>query len=303
MPKAKKHSYKVLLGTFVFFIVLLFGGTLLLPYLAGLRTVHISASASMAMEPWMSLVPSTADTVDFANISYAVADGLNTSAGVPFLNIYQTNQKLTFDNVTYLFSYGIPASNPNNNETGVDVYVTPASVYASIESALAASTNLHRDTYKKVTIFTILNEVSPTDLEAASMALYGGNIYYRQGTSSPVQEIEAALDVAMNSPTSLFANRTVQLTVYAVAGNTTNYMALHYFAYTSEIPKSDFAAKSIVGAADNYTAVYAFGFNNTSLATSNSQFVTSTYQHGLQLLLSGQLCGCQGPGIPRGALH
>jgi hypothetical protein len=97
--------------------------------------------------------------------------------------------------------------------------------------------------------------------------------------------VKAGLDVVLNHETSLFTNRTVQLSVYAVAGNSTDYLALHYVGYGAEISGSNYAAKAINGTSADFQALYAFGFNSSSLASSKSNLVTSTYQHGLDYYL------------------
>jgi hypothetical protein len=288
MPKERrrrKHTYKVLLGTFVVFTAVLFGGTLALPYLLGLRTLHIPASASIDFQPWMELVPSTADTLDFTNVSYAISQGYNTSVESPILDIYQAGQALTFANITYLFSYGIPATNPNSNETGVDIFKVPDGVYNSLQSAINASSIAGRQTYRSQTIYQVLNNVSAGNLVSARIAFYNGSIFYTQGTADLNGQIDAGLDVALDHATSLFSNRTVQLSVYAVAGNGTDYMALHYIGYSAEIPGANYAAKAIVGSTNNYSAVYAFGFNSSAQANSKAKFVTTTYQNGLDYYL------------------
>jgi hypothetical protein len=287
MPMARRRgrNYKVMLGSFVFFAALLFGASLALPYLTGLRVEHIPASASIEFQPWMALVPSTADTVDFANVSWALAEGLNSSTENTLLNIFQTGQTLTLTNTTYLVSYGIPNSNPNNNETGVDIFRPQDDVYSSLQSAIDASSLVGRQVYRAVTIYYVVNNVTAGDLETARMAFYDGFIIYSQGTSDPTSQVRAGLDVALNHATSLFTNRTVQLSVYAVAGNSTNYLALHYLGYGAEISGSNFAAKAISGTSNNFEALYAFGFNTSSLASSNADLVTSTYLHGLDYYL------------------
>jgi len=287
MPKAKRRgrSYGVLLGSFVFFAALLFGTSLALPYLTGLRVEHIPASASIMFQPWMDLVPSTADAVDFTNVSWALAEGLNVSASSPILNIYQTGQTLTFANTTYLVSYAIPNSNPKNNETGVDIFKPSEGAYASLQSTINASSIVGRQDYRGVTIYYVVNNVTGGDLVTARIAFYGGFIMYSQTPGDPTAQVRAGLDVALDRETSLFANRTVQLSVYAVAGNGTNYLALHYIGYGAEINGSNFAAKAVTGTGADFQALYAFGFNTSSLASSKSNLVTSTYQHGLDYYL------------------
>jgi hypothetical protein len=287
MPKARRRgrNYKVLLGSFVFFAALLFGASLALPYLTGLRTEHIPVSASIAMQPWMDLVPSTADTVDFTNVSWAIAEGLNTTKGSTLLNIYQTSQILSLVNTTYLLSYGIPNPNPQNNETGVDVFKAHDDTYASLLDTINYSSIVGRQLYRGVTIYFVNNNVTVGDLETGRIAFYNGYIFYSQGTADPTAQVKAGLDVALNQTTSLFTNRTVQLSVYAVAGNRTDYMALHYIGFGAQIGGSNCAAKAVSGTSTDLQALYAFGFNTSSTASSKADLVTSTYQHALDYYL------------------
>jgi len=283
--KKGRHSYKVLVGAFILFTAVLFGGTLAIPYLTGLRTVHIPADASIDVQPWMELVPSTADTVDFANVSYAISVGLNTSTQSPILDITETGQTLTLSNITYLFSYGIPATNPNTNETGVDVYAVPANVYSSLQDAVSTATTIKPQTYKNHEIYQILDNVSQGQLEVAAITFYDGYVFYSQGAQNSLQQVEAGLDVPLDQETSLFSNRTVQLAVYAVAGNGTGYIALHYIGYSAEISGANYATKAVFGSPNGYNSTYAFGFSSASQASSKSGLVTSTYERGLDYYL------------------
>jgi hypothetical protein len=287
MPKARRRgrNYKVMLGSFAFFAAVLFGASLALPYLTGLRTEHIPASASIQLQPWMALVPSTADTVDFVNVSWAISEGLNATGESTLLDIYQTGQTLTLANTSYLFSYGIPNPNPNQNETGLDVFRAHDDTYSSLLSAINASSIVGRQVYRGVTIYYVNNNISVGNLQTARVAFYDGYLLYSQGTADPTAQVRSGLDGILNNSASLFSNRTVQLSVYAVAGNSTNYMALHYIGYGGEIGGSNFAAKAVSGTSADLQALYAFGFNTSSLANSKAGLVTSTYQHGLDYYL------------------
>ncbi|HVP23022.1 MAG TPA: hypothetical protein VMS77_03825 [Conexivisphaerales archaeon] len=283
MPKVKrpKRNYKVIWASFALFSVLLFGASFALPFLTGLRTEHIPSGASIAVQPWMSLVPAEAETATFANISNALASGLNASSDVPLLHVYQTGQALTFANITYLLNYNVANSNPNQNDTGVVIIKTTQQAYDDLHSALNASSIVGRVNYRTYTIYFVLNNDSLSKtLLTGRICFLNGLIFYSQSDLNPTSELEAGMDAALDQQTSLFQNRTVQLSVFAVAGSGANYLALNYQGFEGEIKGSDFAAKAVTGSGQSFQAVYAFGFNSTSSASSRAKEVTTVYQGG-----------------------
>ena len=284
MPR-KRESKKPFIISFSVVLVALAAVTLGIPYLSGPPVYHFPASYNVTIEPWMNLVPPNAVAAGVINLDQVVDTGLNYSQVVAtFVNIYQVGIALTPENISMIATYSLPAPTTAGNNTEVDIFYPTATAYSSVLNELTSSSLVIKEDYKSVTIYRIENNNTLLKtLTLGYLFFYNGSIIYiqsNQGATDALTSIQNAVDFTLTGGPSLFANKTVQAALYASTGGGSDFLALYYVSFGTQLQNFTMGSKIVYYSDGNFDGKYAFGFQDISVSKARYNEVTKLYPDG-----------------------
>ncbi len=283
MPRRKRNHRTVAISFSVVFLVLLVS-TGSFVFLSGPSVRHFPQNVPPLRQPWMTWVPEAAISAGAINISALAAAGFPVQASSPFLYLYQISEKLMASNLTFLATYYLPPAGPGANSTEIEIFLPSPTVYTLLQDRLAKAAGVTAYGFGPTTVYSVSNVPflpGPPTFVSGAISFYDGYIFYTQGTATPVTDLEHALAVGLNGEPGLFDNATVQRTLYASLQGKTDYLALYYVGFPSQIKGTEMESKTLYSSNGTYMGVFAFGFGGLSGSKAGFDAVRATYDNGL----------------------